>query len=122
MPRKPDPELRRRWRNLLAQFDPQRHSVAQFCRARDISVASFYKWRKILATESSPHLIPVYVRDQAAPPSPPSQTQAAAVVRIGSHTVIEIADHQTERLTEIIIALARTQGDREALAQSGDQR
>ncbi len=121
MPRKPDPDLRRWWRDLLAQFDPQRHSVAQFCRSHDICVASFYKWRKTLDTTTTPRLIPVQVRDQTpALRWLPAQTATAAVVRIGSHTVIEIADHQAERLTEIIIALARTQAHHEALAQPGD--
>lgn len=120
MSRKPDPELRRWWCNLHAQFDPQRHSVVQFCRAHDVSVASFYQWRKRLAGTTSPRLIPVQVLEHAV------QTQrqqhpgrTAAVVRIGSQTIIEIADHQAERLTEIIIALARLQHADDPSAREG---
>lgn len=122
MSRKPDPELRRWWCKLHAQFDPQRHSVAQFCRAHDVSVASFYQWRKRLANTTPPRLIPVQVYDHAVETQHPEyQRVTAAVVRIGSQTVIEIADHQAERLTEIIIALARFQHADDRGAQAGGQ-
>ncbi len=123
MPRRPDPELRRWWRCLLDQFDPHRQPVAQFCRDHDVAVASFYKWRKALADEPLPRLIPVQVRDDSADQRlRPSLTATAAVVRIGSLAVIEIADHQAERLAEIVVALARTQAGHDPLAQPGDSR
>ena len=36
------------WRRRLARFKDSRQSVVQFCRDEDVSVPSFYQWRKKL--------------------------------------------------------------------------
>lgn len=54
MPRAPDPQVRLRWRQLIDAFDPRRFTVAEFCRKHRISQASFYQWRRRLATNTTP--------------------------------------------------------------------
>ena len=106
MPRKPDPELRRWWRELLNLFDPEGDTVARFCQRNDISVASFYKWRKRFAQPQTPRFVPVEVRDQN-----PARAEHSivAVIRIGDDTLIEIAAGQMNLVTEVAVAIARLQ-------------
>lgn len=39
------------WRLLLSKFDGSGMGVEAFCRRETISAASFYRWRKLLATD-----------------------------------------------------------------------
>lgn len=48
MARVPDPDLRRRWQQLVASHDTSGLTVAAFCHQHDVSTASFYAWRKRL--------------------------------------------------------------------------
>ena len=59
------------WHQRLARFQSSGLSVARFCAAEQLSVPSFYAWRRRLrdrtaAPDPAP-LVPVQVRD-AAPP------------------------------------------------------
>ena len=42
-----------RWQALIARAEQSGLGVAEFCRAEDISPASFYQWRKRLAPEAA---------------------------------------------------------------------
>jgi hypothetical protein len=104
MPRTPDPELRRRWRELLATFDSQRDTVGEFCNRHGISTASFYNWRKRLAElQSAPAIIPVEVVREAG------DDPKAVVVRIGRHVEIEIQAGHAHLAADVATALARIQ-------------
>lgn len=48
MPRVPDPQLARQWRDRFRRFDHAELTVAEFCRLEGYSVASFYHWRRRL--------------------------------------------------------------------------
>ena len=37
------------WRRMIAEFDPQRTTMRQWCAARGLSEPSFYAWRRELA-------------------------------------------------------------------------
>ena len=53
MPRKPDPAVRERWLRLIELQRDSNLTVADFCRQREISQASFYRWRQKLGCASS---------------------------------------------------------------------
>ena len=53
MARSADPELRRWWRELIDSFDSTRESVSEFCHRHKVSTASFYGWRRKLASRAS---------------------------------------------------------------------
>ena len=109
MPRTPDVELRRWWRELLDSFDPQRLTVAEFCARNEISVASFYKWRKRSAEpEKLPSVIPIEVIGQAG-----DDNTKAALIRIGQHAEFEIQSSHAQLATDIAMALARLEFDRD---------
>lgn len=48
------PSAAERWRGLLRRQAESGLSVAEFCRRRDVSEASFYQWRKRLRADSLP--------------------------------------------------------------------
>jgi hypothetical protein len=58
------------WRSRLQRFDASGMSVARFCRQEQVSVPSFYQWRKRLAVlpprVSSPTFVPVRLTPVAA--------------------------------------------------------
>jgi hypothetical protein len=41
------------WRELLARFEPEIETVAEFCRREGVCTASFYGWRSRLAGQNS---------------------------------------------------------------------
>jgi len=47
-------EIHRRWQKLLAEQAGGGWSVAEFCRRRKLSPASFYPWRRKLQPATSP--------------------------------------------------------------------
>ena len=66
MARMVDRENQRLWRSRLRRFKTSGLTVAEFCEVEEISVASFYQWRKRLAAEiadsgSSLPFVPVQV-------------------------------------------------------------
>lgn len=103
MPRTPDPELRRWWRQLLDSFDPQRSTVAEFCDQNEISPTSFYKWRKRFARPPEiDSLIPVEVVHATQ-----TKEDYAALIRIDGITELEIKPSHAYLATDIAVALAR---------------
>lgn len=52
VPQSFNPELARQWRDRLRRFEQSGFNVAEFCQIEDYSVASFYRWRKKLSTDS----------------------------------------------------------------------
>jgi hypothetical protein len=70
MARRVDHENQRLWRSRLRRFKTSGLTVMEFCDVEEISVASFYQWRKRLAAErvdSGPSLpfVPVHVSPAA---------------------------------------------------------
>jgi hypothetical protein len=64
MRRAVDEARRRLWRQRLARFGRSGKTVAAFCAAEQVSVPTFYQWKRKLAAESVRHR-----RRQAATPS-----------------------------------------------------
>lgn len=54
MARFPDPAARRLWRQRLRRFEQCRLTIAAFCQAERVSVASFYYWRRTLRHDTPP--------------------------------------------------------------------
>lgn len=48
MPRIASPQVRRVWRDRLRRFQKTSTTVAKFCEAEQVSLASFYGWRRKL--------------------------------------------------------------------------
>ena len=46
-----DPANAKAWRDRLRRFKRSRLTVVEFCSSEDVSVPSFYQWRKKLAAE-----------------------------------------------------------------------
>jgi len=51
MPRAPDLALHARWQRRLQAFEDFAGTVPQFCDQEQVSVASFYQWRRKLARQ-----------------------------------------------------------------------
>ena len=45
---------RAQWQTLIEQAEQSALSISDFCHAEDLSVSSFYQWRKRLAAEPGP--------------------------------------------------------------------
>ncbi len=73
-----DPNLERRWRELIARWERSDHTVRDFCSEHRISEPSFYAWRRELAARDRE------VR-QATPPVP-----TFVPVRVAPASVIEV--------------------------------
>ena len=56
------------WERRLRRFDPSQMTVADFCRREEVSVASYYYWKRqirptsIEATTGEPMFVPVNVK------------------------------------------------------------
>jgi hypothetical protein len=59
--RRPDPDTRQRWQLRLEHFRHSGLTVADFCDRERISVASFYAWKRRLATDPAPEPAPRFV-------------------------------------------------------------
>lgn len=53
MSREPDLAKRAAWRLRLREFDRGDCTVGEFCRRAGVSVATFYQWRRKLATSAA---------------------------------------------------------------------
>lgn len=108
MARAPDPTLRQWWRNLIASFDPERSTVAEFCRRHDISAASFYAWRRRLGrrTESQPERadLPAFVPVQVAPHS--SSADRAVTVYLPGGIRVAVPSDEQDLLLALVAQLA----------------
>lgn len=45
---------RAQWQTLIEQAEHSALSISDFCHAQDLSVSSFYQWRKRAAAEQGP--------------------------------------------------------------------
>lgn len=109
MARRASVEVRQRWRRLLVRFVSSDLSVAEFCRREQVSVASFYQWRKKLqAKDGDP--VPTA-------PTPPTflPVQVAATTSLlhvafpnGATLTLPVDDHQLIKLSIEAVAMART--------------
>lgn len=73
-----DPELERRWRDLIARWERSDLTVRDFCADHRVSEPSFYGWRRELAARDR----------QKGPPAPPVPTFVP--VRVVPPAVIEV--------------------------------
>lgn len=53
MANRPQPAKRQEWRTRLERFSHADMTVADFCAAEGVSVASFYQWRRKLEADAS---------------------------------------------------------------------
>ena len=117
MPRGVSSQKRSQWRERLRRFARSKLSVAEFCRREQVSVPSFYQWRRKLGNSSSngparrsparANFIPVQVV---------SATTAATGVQVnfpnGARLTLPLSDQELVRMLIETIAQARTrQGD-----------
>lgn len=86
-----DPRLERLWRQRLARFNPDRQTVAQFCDDEDVSVATYYYWRRRLAAGSEDdrpaqpaHTTPLFVSARVPLPS------GDVVIEVGSQVRVRV--------------------------------
>ncbi len=54
MSRSPNPHFLSVWQERLLRFASTDLTVADFCRSEGVSTPSFYRWRKIASSTSSP--------------------------------------------------------------------
>lgn len=104
MARPPDPALRMFWTRFIRDFDSQQESVAQYCRRANVSVPSFYQWKRRLSSVLSPStgsaaFVPVNVKPPAAP------AESSIQIELGSNCRIDLPQ-QCETLVLEIVRLA----------------
>ncbi|HVX64517.1 MAG TPA: transposase [Pirellulales bacterium] len=108
MARGPDLALRQWWRNLIASFDPERSTVAEFCRRRDVSPASFYAWRRRLGQrlQAEPERadLPAFVPVQVAPQS--SSADRAVTVYLPGGVRVAVPSDEQHLLLALVAHLA----------------
>jgi hypothetical protein len=111
MARRPDPELRHWWRDLLESFDVDTEcsSVAEFCRLHDVSTASFYNWRRRLSAEGelrpvsfdTPAFVPIELTQHSA-------DQQLVQVHLPGGVRIEVPTDARTLLLELITHVTAT--------------
>lgn len=109
MARQASLERKRQWRQRLGRFSRSKLSVAEFCRREQVSVPSFYQWRKKLAVtaddgqDTTPTTKPTFLPVQVAA-SPDLQVAFPN----GATLTLPVDDHALIRLSIEAIAQART--------------
>ena len=73
MARQRDPNKWQQWRQRLRRFEQSDLSIEQFCIREGVSTASFYQWRRRLATNDRP---------ATASPSPSANAKPPAFVEL----------------------------------------
>jgi hypothetical protein len=93
------------------RFSRSPMSVAEFCRREDVSVASFYQWRRRLATTTTAEEVTV-AKQSARPMFLPVQVVAGANVQVvfpnGTRLTLPAHDHELVKLSIESIAMAPT--------------
>ena len=109
MARKASLEVRRQWRRRLGRFAGSKLSVAEFCRREEVSVASFYQWRKKLDASGETGLDD---RNTTQPTFLPVQVAATASLQVafpnGATLTLPVDDQQLIKLSIEATAAART--------------
>jgi hypothetical protein len=85
--RRPDPNTRQLWQQRLEHFRRSGLTVADFCDRQGISVASFYAWKRRLATGPAPAPAPRFVPVRVV--TPPAS--AAVELLLPSGLVLRLA-------------------------------
>ena len=87
-------QARQQWQQRLARFGTSGLTVAAFCAAEGVSSASFYYWRKRLASspnsETSPSTKPAFQSVRVLP------TAAVLAIELPSGARIEVAADQLD--------------------------
>jgi hypothetical protein len=112
------------WRRRLARFDGSRRSVVQFCRDEEVSVPSFYQWRKKLrqgaaASNGTPGGARKAARDSAAGFARVRVLASPCLtVRLPGGTQLEVPTADPEVLRRTIRLLAQVDARRIAGGES----
>lgn len=101
---------RSQWQKRLGRFTRSKMTVAKFCRREDVSVASFYQWRRRLAeTETAEQATG---KQSAQPTFIPVQVTAGANLLVvfpnGTRLTLPAHDHELVTLSIAAIAVVRT--------------
>lgn len=91
---------REAWQRRLARQRTSRLSVAEFCRQEDVSVQSFYYWKRRLGPASAARQPAAFVPVRIAP-APSSSLE----IELPNQAIVRVpAEMARERLAEIIQA------------------
>jgi hypothetical protein len=87
-----DPQKERFWRQMLKRWHSSGLTVQAFCRKCQLSQASFYAWRRILAARDAEtvHFAQVQVLADESSPSISPLPQAALELVLGNQRVLRI--------------------------------
>ena len=102
MARSSDPERAELWRERLARHGRSEQSAADFCAAEGVSVASYYAWRRKLATPRPAKHAKVAFQQLVF-----SQSSAAVLVRLPGGILVEVAVGQEAALRAVVAELVR---------------
>jgi len=103
MVRGSDSAKARLWRERFERFDEGGMTIADFCAAEGTSKASFYAWRRKLATQHQ--ATPRKKKPSAFEPL--TITAAAVVIRLPDGTLIEVPANSEGALRVIVGQLVR---------------
>ena len=88
MPRSANPQKRAEWQARLRRFKPSKMSITEFCRRENVSVASFYQWRRKLAGLTS-----------IVPDQPPPTRASFVPVQVAGSTGLQVSFPNGARLS-----------------------
>ena len=89
---------RKTWTGRMRRFRKAGASVKNFCKAEGVSLASFYKWRRLLAVEKATDASFVAV---ALTP----QLDAGCKLTLPGGATIELANASRQQLTDLLAAV-----------------
>ena len=131
MARSLDPRKVTQWRRRLARFAGSRRSVVQFCRDEDVSVPSFYQWRKKLRQHTAASVPSRGAEAKALPPAAHGGSPVAAgftrvrlvaspcvTVRLPGGTQLEVPTADPDVLRQTLRLLAKVDARRVAGGES----
>jgi transposase-like protein len=103
MARRPDPALRRRWRELISLHLDSGMTIARFCDQHQISTASFYLWRRKLEADAATDdgFVSVEVVDART-------THEPFRIHLAAGAVVEIPSGDRDALLGVVEQLNRT--------------
>lgn len=101
---------RSQWQKRLGRFTRSQMTVAEFCRREEVSVASFYQWRRKLAETATAE--EEAFRPSAVPTFVPVQVAASADLQVdfpnGTRLTLPAHDRELVKLSIAAIAVAQT--------------
>lgn len=102
---------RTQWQKRFERFTRSPLTVAEFCRREDVSVASFYQWRRRLASTASADEVTA-AQQSTQPTFIPVQVTAGANLQVvfpnGTRLTLPAHDHELVKLSIATIAVAQT--------------